>query len=120
MELSVGPLAESEWQAARAVAHRAFVDEPFTVGMYGEQILERWGRSWALYAGLESTSSTLALAARVEGVLVGLALGSAPGHCSICEVHAHEARPDDPHLAIDWEFHQNIVRAHLPLGEHAW
>ena len=64
MELSVGPLAEGEWQAGRAVAHRAFVDEPFTVEMYGEQILDRCGGSWGLYASMGSATSTLALGAR--------------------------------------------------------
>jgi GNAT superfamily N-acetyltransferase len=120
MEISVGPLAETEWQAARALAHRAFVDEPFTVEMYGESILDRWGGSWALYASLTSTASTRALGARADDVLVGFALGNAPGHCAICEVVALEARPDDPHRAVDWQFHQNIAYAHRPLSEHAW
>jgi GNAT superfamily N-acetyltransferase len=120
MEISVGPLAETDWQAARALAHRAFVDEPFTVEMYGESILERWGGSWALYASLTRTTATLALGARADGVLVGLALANAPGHCAICAVVASEERPDDPHLAVDWQFHQNIARAHRPLDEHAW
>lgn len=120
MALSVGPLAESEWEAGRALAHRAFVDEPFTVEMYGERVLDRWGGSWDLYASLGSATSTLALGARVDEVLVGVVLGSAPGHCAMCQVYAHEARPDDPRLAIDWHFHQNIARVHRPLDEHAW
>ena len=120
MEIAVGPLAETEWHAARALAHRAFVDEPFTVEMYGESILDRWGGSWALYASLASTTSTVALGARADDVLVGFALGNASGHCAMCEVVALEARPDDPHLAVDWQFHQNIAHAHRPLDEHAW
>lgn len=120
MEFSVGPLSEGDWQAGRAVAHRAFVDEPFTVEMYGEQILDRWGGSWGLYASMGSTTSTLALGARVDDVLVGVVLGNAPGHCAMCEVYAREARPDDPHLAIDWQFHQNTAQAHRSLDEHAW
>ena len=35
MELSIAPLAETEWPAARALLHRAFVNEPFTREMYG-------------------------------------------------------------------------------------
>jgi ribosomal protein S18 acetylase RimI-like enzyme len=120
MDLSVGPLDESEWEACRAVAHRAFLDEPFTVEMFGEPILDRWGGSWGLYSSLGSATSTLAFAARVDEVLVGVVLGSAAGQCSMCEVYAHEARPDDPHLAIDWQFHQNIAEVHRSLDEHAW
>ena len=120
MDLSVGPLAESEWAASRGLAHRAFVDEPFTVEMFGEQILDRWGGSWGLYSSLGTATSTLAFGARVDEVLVGVVLGSATGQCSMCQVYAHESRPDDPHLAIDWQFHQNIAEVHRSLDEHAW
>jgi GNAT superfamily N-acetyltransferase len=120
MDLSVGPLDASEWQASRGLAHRAFVDEPFTIAIFGEQILGRWGGSWGLYSSLASATSTLAFGARVDEVLVGVVLGSAPGQCSMCKVYAHEARPDDPYLAIDWQFHQNIAEVHRSLDEHAW
>ena len=120
MNLSVRRLAEGQWPAARGLIHRAFVEEPFTVEMYGRSILDRWGSSWDLYSSLRSSDYTLALGARLGDVLVGVVLGSQPGHCHICEVLAFEARPDDPHLAIDWEFHQNIAQQHSALGEHAW
>jgi ribosomal protein S18 acetylase RimI-like enzyme len=120
MELSVGPLAESEWEASRGLAHRAFADEPFTIEMFGEQMVDRWGGSWGLYSSLGSATSTLAFGARVDQVLVGVVLGSAPGRCSLCRVYAQEARPDDPHLAVDWQFHQNIAEVHRSLDEHAW
>jgi ribosomal protein S18 acetylase RimI-like enzyme len=120
MDLSVGPLTESEWEASRALAHRAFVDEPFTIEMFGEHMLDRWAGSWGLYSSLSSGRSTLTFGARVGEVLVGVVFGSAPGQCSMCNVYAHEARPDDPHLAIDWQFHQNIAMVHRSLDQHAW
>ena len=50
MELSTGPLTKTEWPAARALLHRAFVNEPFTQEMYGPELLDRWGGSWSLYS----------------------------------------------------------------------
>ncbi len=120
MELWTGPLSTAEWPAARALLHRAFVNEPFTEEMYGPELLDRWGGSWSLYSFLMVESSTVALGARVGEVLVGVVLGSPPGHCRLCRVLAPEPRPDDRHLAIDWQFHQNVAEAHGRLGLHGW
>lgn len=120
MELSTGPLTKTEWPAARALVHRAFVNEPFTQEMYGPDLLERWGGSWSLYSSLMIDTSTLALGARVGEVLVGVVMGSTPGHCRLCQVLAAEPRPIDHHLAIDWQFHQNVAQVHGQLGVHAW
>ena len=76
MELSIGPIAGSEWPAARALLHRAFVNEPFTVEMYGPAILDRWGGSWSLYSSLRSEDATVVLGAHVGDVLVGVVMGS--------------------------------------------
>ena len=116
----MGPLAEAEWWAARALLHRAFVDEPFTIEMYGRPLLDRWGGSWGLYSSLRNEDSTTVLGARVGDVLVGVVMGSAPGKCRLCQVLAREPRPEDPHLAVDWEFHQNVLQVHALLGAHAW
>lgn len=120
MELSIGPVTKAEWPAARALLHRAFVNEPFTQEMYGPDLLERWGWSWSLYSSLMIESSTVALGARVGEVLVGVVMGSTPGHCRLCQVLAPEPRPNDQHLAIDWQFHQNVAQVHGELGVHAW
>ena len=120
MELSIRPLSYLEWPAALALMHRAFVDEPFTVEMYGQEIPSRWARSWALYSTMQRASYTLALGARLGDVLVGAIVGSGPGHCHLCQVLAREPRPDDPLDAIEWQFHQNIFGVHQSLGEHAW
>ncbi len=120
MELSTGPLTKTEWPAARALLHRAFVNEPFTQEMYGQDLLERWGGSWSLYSSLMIESSTVALGARVGEVLVGVVMGSTPGHCRLCQVLAPEPRPNDQDLAIDWQFHQNVAQVHGELGVHAW
>jgi ribosomal protein S18 acetylase RimI-like enzyme len=120
VELWTGPLATTEWPAARALLHRAFVDEPFTQDMYGPELLDRWGGSWSLYSSLMIESSTIALGARVGDVLVGVVMGSPPGHCRLCHVVAPEPRPDDHHLAADWQFHQNVAQVHGRLGVHAW
>ena len=113
-------MTESEWPAARALLHRAFVNEPFTVEMYGPEILERWGGSWSLYSSLRSDDATVVLGARVSDVLVGVVMGSTSGHCRLCQVLAREPRPDDYLLTIDWQFHQNVAHVHGQLGEHAW
>ena len=120
MELSIGPMTESEWPAARALLHRAFVNEPFTVEMYGPEILDRWGGSWSLYSSLRSDDATVVVGARASDVLVGVVMGSTSGHCRLCQVLAREPRPDDYLLAIDWQFHQNVAHVHGQLGEHAW
>ena len=61
MELWMGPLSRTEWPAARALLHRAFVNEPFTNEMYGPELLDRWGGSWGLYSSLMIERSTVAL-----------------------------------------------------------
>lgn len=120
MELSIRPLTGSEWSAARALLHRAFVTEPFTVEMFGEAILDRWGGSWSLYSSLRGEDSSVVLGAHVSDVLVGVVMGSTAGQCRLCQVLAREPRPDDHLLAIDWQFHQNTAQVHRQLGEHAW
>jgi ribosomal protein S18 acetylase RimI-like enzyme len=120
MEQSIRPLTGSQWPAARALLHRAFVDEPFTVAMYGPAVLDRWGGSWSLYSSIRGDEPTVALGAHVGEVLVGVVLGSPRGRCGLCQVVARESRPDDHGLAIDWQFHQNAAEAHAQLGEHAW
>ena len=120
MQLSVRPLAAEQWPAARALLHRAFVNEPFTVEMYGQLRLDRWGGSWDLYSSVRGEESTVALGANVGEVLVGVVMGSTPGNCRLCRVLAPEPRPEDHHLAIDWQFHQNVAQVHAPLDSHAW
>ena len=120
MQLSVRPLAADQWPAARALLHRAFVNEPFTVQMFGHLPLGRWGGSWDLYSSLRGEESTIALGANVGEVLVGVVMGSRSGSCRLCRVLAPEPRPEDHHLAIDWEFHQNVAQVHALLGAHAW
>jgi ribosomal protein S18 acetylase RimI-like enzyme len=120
MALLVGPLTENEWPAARELFHRAFMDEPWNVVMYGEPLLERWGGSWDLYSTLRSEDYTLTVGARIGGVLAGALIGSNPGHCHVCEVLVNEPRPADQLLDLDWQFHQNIAEVHAPLGAHAW
>ena len=120
MELSVRPLAADQWSAARALLHRAFVNEPFTVEMYGQPLLDRWGGSWDLNSSVRGEESTIALGANVGEMLVGVVMGSAPGNCRLCRVLAREPRPEDHHLAIDWQFHQNVAQVHALLDSHAW
>ena len=120
MELSVRPLAAEQWSAARALLHRAFVNEPFSVEMYGQLLLDRWGGSWDLYSSVRSEESTVALGANVGEVLVGVVMGSVPGNCRLCRVLAPEPPPEDHHLAIDWQFHQNVAQVHALLDRHAW
>ena len=120
MELSVGALAERDWDAARSLLHRAFANEPFTVEMYGEPLLERWGGSWDLYSSVRTEEEYVALGARAGQVLVGVVLASRAGHCRLCRTLALEPRPDDHRLALDWQFHQNVAAAHASLGTHSW
>ena len=120
MEISVRPLADVEWPAGLALLHRAFVDEPFTVEMYGPDLPGRWAGSWALYSSMGRASYSLAIGAYAGDVLVGALVGSRPGHCHLCQVLARESRPEDPLDAIDWQFHQNIAEVHRPLAAHAW
>lgn len=114
------PLAADEWAAARALLHRAFVNEPFIIEMYGQPLLSRWGGSWDLYWSVRSEESTIGLGARVGEVLAGVVMGSTPGRCRLCQLLGREPRPDIHQLAIDWKFHQNIAQVHALLGRHAW
>jgi len=100
--------------------HRAFVDEPFNVEMYGPDLLTRWAGSWALFQGIQRDEYAIALGAHVGEAIVGVLVGSLPGHCHVCDVVALTPQPSDPLDAIDWQFHQNIAVVHAPLGPHAW
>ena len=120
MEISVRPLSDGDWPAALALLHRAFVDEPFTVEMYGQEVPGRWAGSWALYSPMLRASYSLAIGAYAGDVLVGALVGSRPGHCHLCQVLALESRPEDPLDAIEWQFHQNIAEVHRTLSAHAW
>ncbi|SDO15485.1 Acetyltransferase (GNAT) domain-containing protein [Nocardioides szechwanensis] len=60
------------------------------------------------------------LGAHAGEVLVGVVMGSAAGNCRLCRVLAREPRPEDHHLAIDWQFHQNVAQVHGLLDTHAW
>lgn len=100
--------------------HRAFANEPFTAVMFGEPLLERWGGSWDLYSSLHSEEEYVVLGAHAGDVLVGVVMGSTPGHCRLCRTLVHEPRPDDERLALDWQFQQNVAAAHAPLLTHAW
>lgn len=100
--------------------HRAFVDEPFNVEMYGSDPLTRWAGSWALYQGIRRNEYAIALAACLGQAIVGVLVGSLPGHCHVCDVVALTPPPSKSLDAIDWQFHQNIAAVHAPLGPHAW
>ena len=88
MEIATRPLTDVEWPAARSLMHRAFIDEPFNVEMYGENLLTRWAGSWALYQGIRRDEYAMALGAWAGQVIVGALVGSLPGHCHVCDVVA--------------------------------
>lgn len=113
-------MADAEWPAALALMHRAFADEPFTVEMYGEDRVARWAGSWALYQTPKRDDYAIAVAAFAGEAIVGVLVGSLPGHCHVCDVLALSRMPGDPRDAIDWQFQQNVAAAHAPHGPHAW
>lgn len=109
-----------EWPYAVGLFHRGFLDEPFNYEMYGDDVLARWIGSWSLYASMRHEQYGIALGAFAGPTLVGALAGSVSAQCHLCSVLAREPRPEEPHDAIDWLFHQNVAAVHGPVGRHAW
>jgi GNAT superfamily N-acetyltransferase len=118
--MSIREVSVVEWPHALGVLHRGFLDEPFVHEMYGDDLLARWSGSWSLYSSMRHEQYGLAIGAFAGPALVGVLTGSVSARCHLCSVLAREPRPEDPHEAIDWVFHQNIAAVHAPQGPHAW
>jgi len=109
--LQVRPLREAEWQEAMELTGRAFLHEPFVIGMLGADPLERYPSVLAMYRA--TPYSAHCLGAFADGCLVG-AVGTEPaGSCH----HCLAAQRGD----LEGLYHRNAAAAHQRQHpEHGW
>ena len=102
------------------LATRSFINEPFVVGMFGADPLQRFALAHRFYQSSPWLDEDQTLGAFVGGVLVGLCLSSLPGRCNVCEQTDPGRPPQDPLLFLEWQFEVNLQAAHADQGAHAW
>jgi len=115
--LEVRRLRQAEWSDATGLMARAFVDEPFIIGLYGHDRLERFGSCLVRYRSQPWPDDDIVIGALVDDVVVGVVVVAPPHRCHGCDVGE---RPDDPVELLDWGFYSNCRAAHLREGDHAW
>ena len=118
--LEVRPLTESEWPDAMTLGGRVFSGEPFMIEIFGAEPIRRFEGALRMFQAYEWHDEELHLAAFVGGVMVGLCVAGPVGGCRVCN-HVDPSRPpDDPDIAVDWEFEVNVQAAHADQGSHGW
>ena len=118
--LSLRLLRTDERSAAMTLVARAFHDEPFSSALFGEKPLARFAQAHRFYQALPWYAADRDLGAFVDGVLVGLSLGSPAGHCHLCAHVDPDRPPSDPAERENWVFEVNTRQAHADQGSHAW
>ncbi len=93
-EIKIGHLAPQDLPEATALCARAFRDSPSTIGMYGDDVLNRlrWGRR-AFHGLLSMMTDPVPLAALYDGILLGMCGYSPPGKCFASLVEAMREAP---------------------------
>ena len=118
--LTVREIDRATWGAGAAVAARAFHDEEFVVGMFGEEPIARYAAVHHLYRHETFDPHAIHLGAFAGPELVGVIRASPAGRCHACAVIDPDDPPSDPVLAADWAFEVEVTRAHAPYADHAW
>jgi GNAT superfamily N-acetyltransferase len=97
---------------------RAFVPEPWVIGMFGDDVLDRFAGTSESYTSMAWSDDRIAIGAFVAGALVGVAGATRPGRCRYCDI-------DDDELAasravrgapIEDEFDDLCIAAHRGEG----
>jgi GNAT superfamily N-acetyltransferase len=118
--LAIRPLSRGEWPDAMTLAARVFSEEPFMTEIFGPEPIRRFEGALRLFYASDWHDEEMHLGAFVGGVMVGLSVAAPQGACRICS-HVDPTRPpDDPDLAVDWQFEVNVQAAHSDQGLHGW
>lgn len=118
--LEVREVDRATWAQGAAVAARAFHDEEFVVGMFGDDPVARYAAVHHLYRHESWDPSAIHLGAFAGPELVGVIRASPFGRCHACSSIDPDHPPDDPVLAADWAFEVEVMRSHAPYADHAW
>jgi GNAT superfamily N-acetyltransferase len=119
-ELTLRSLQRDEWPEAMTLAARAFLGEPFVIGMFGAEPILRFASAHRFYQSSTWYDDEEHLAAYVGDVLVGLCLTSSAGRCHICTRIDPDRPPEEPLAVVDWQFEVDVKAAHADQGTHAW
>lgn len=105
--VTTGVIRADELVIGRRIVAAAFAGEPFAFGMFGDEVLERYAGMLGNYSDWPADDEALVMAARVDGHLLGVALATRPGRCSLCDL-----LPDPDAHPIDAEFYRRCAQAH--------
>ena len=116
-ELVVRDLVGDDFPVARRIIATAFANEPFTVGMFGESLLDRFVGLTEQYASWPWTSNAVVVGAEAHGNVVGVALATLPGECHLCKGFDETVDPQSTKAEqIEHEFQLACRNAHLNEG----
>jgi ribosomal protein S18 acetylase RimI-like enzyme len=114
--LTVRDLLPDEYPVARRLVATAFAGEPFAVGMFGEDPVDRLIGMTREYATWPDVDEPLLLAIEADGVLLGAALATFPGACHLCShdgATSSISAADTRAAEIEQEFQARCRAAHL-------
>jgi ribosomal protein S18 acetylase RimI-like enzyme len=110
----VNDLQPDDVPVARRIIATAFAGEPFAVGMFGDSPLARFVGMHEQYRSWPWDPSPVAVVARAGREVVGVAQGTRPGHCHLCDTYDESVRhPESRADRIEHEFQLECRRAHL-------
>lgn len=118
--LTIRDVSRDEWAAAAPIAARAFFDEEFVVGMFGQDPLSRWAGAHHFYSAETFDRDARHLGAFIGDTQVGLIRLSPFGKCYVCTHVSPMTPPEDPILAQEWTFEVQVLQAHSTFERHAW
>lgn len=111
-------LADEEWPEVTRLLTRAFIDEPYVIGLYGTDRLGRYEPLLRRFDSKRPNADAVVLGAAIEADVVGVAVFWLPQSCPPCG--EPEQPPADPDEFVDWEFYRSVRELHLPQGPHGW
>jgi ribosomal protein S18 acetylase RimI-like enzyme len=122
-QIVVRDLRPADVTAGRRTIAEAFAGEPFAIGMFGDSPLDRIAGMNKQYASWPWDANPVAVVAEVGEQVVGVAQGTRPLQCHLCDViDVSTEPPTAPAELIEFEF-QVICRdahrrARLPRHGH--
>ena len=118
--MEIRPLDAHGWPGAALLLTRAFLDEPYVIEQYGDDRVRRESVLHDHYLAEDPARFEVVLAAYDGDALLGLLQGSLPGRCLACTRQLGTPRPEDPEVALEWEFRTHQADAHATQAEHGW
>jgi len=117
MTVTIRPLAESEWSAAMELTARAFLYEPFIVGLLGADPVARYPLCRDRYTSLPWDPDGDSVGAFSDGLLIGAVGVDRAGHCHQC----HSADQPDFITGQISTYARNVSAVHARQDPaHGW